>query len=234
MAITKYFVKQGLVQKSRADILGGFNLNRFFKWMASKLHITMYDDCCDEETVERPTRFNTDSGVFEYYDGTEWVEAEMDTLVADSISGTSLDFTSAEIGTLSTNTIQEADSNAGITLSNSTIRKTTLTAHDVTATATADEIKGGTITSTSAAAVGLTLPTATEMATSLGAARGTTFDFFVDNGVGANTVTVIAGAGMTASSALTGGTTLTVASGVVGQFRLYFQSGTTAKLSRIA
>lgn len=110
----------------------------------------------------------------------------------------------------------------------------TASAIDVTATATAAEVKTGLITSTSAAAVSITLPTATQLATALGATRGTVFNLTLDNGVGANTVTLIAGSGTTASSAVTGGTTLTVASGTVGQFLIYFQSSTTAKISRIA
>lgn len=108
------------------------------------------------------------------------------------------------------------------------------TAINVTADPTAANIVDGLITSTSAAAVAMTLPTVASIVAIIGSVRGTTLDFAIDNGVGANTITLTAGTGMTASSALTGGTTLTVASGVVGQFRLYIQSGTTAKLSRIA
>lgn len=72
MAITKYFVKQGLVQKSKADILGGFNLNRFFKWMAEKLHIAYHDECCDEDVTARPVRLETETGELEYFNGEAW------------------------------------------------------------------------------------------------------------------------------------------------------------------
>lgn len=135
---------------------------------------------------------------------------------------------------LFTNTITEQTTGVGISLLSNTIKFNTLAAHDTTGLAIATEIVGGVITSTSAAAVSLTLPTVAAIVAATSATRGTVIDFSVDNGVGANTVTVIVGTGMTASSAITGGTVLTVASGVVGQFRLYIQSGTTAKLSRVA
>ena len=115
------------------------------------------------------------------------------------------------------------------------ISKTTATAVNTTATVTAPQVAGGLFTSTSAAAVGLTLPSATAIAAQIGAVQGTTFDFLVDNSAGANTVTVIVGSGIAvATPAITGGATLTVSTAnVVGQFRLLFTSGTAAVLSRI-
>lgn len=108
---------------------------------------------------------------------------------------------------------------------------------NVTATATPAQIIGGAITSTSAAAVSITLPTATQLATALGVTtRGTSFDFLVDNSAGANTVTLIVGTGITVTTpAITGGATLTVSTAnAVGWFRLVFTSLTTAKILRIA
>ncbi len=115
------------------------------------------------------------------------------------------------------------------------ITKRTAVAVNTTATVSAAEVAFGLFTSTSAAAVGLTLPSATAIAAQIGAVQGTTFDFLVDNSAGANTVTVIVGSGIAvATPAITGGATLTVSTAnVVGQFRLLFTSGTAAVLSRI-
>ena len=92
----------------------------------------------------------------------------------------------------------------------------------------------GLITSTSVAVVSLTLPTATALATELGAAKGSTFEFVVDNSAGASVVTVVVGAGITVPGTvvITGSATLTVAAAEVGVFKLVFTSGTAAKLFR--
>lgn len=105
---------------------------------------------------------------------------------------------------------------------------------NATATLTGAQIKSGLITSTSVAAVTATTPTATALATALGAKSGTWFDFAIDNSAGANTVTLAVGTGITTATAVvTGGDTLTVASGEVGLFRLYFTSTTGAKIYRL-
>lgn len=105
---------------------------------------------------------------------------------------------------------------------------------NATATATAAQVGAGAIKSTSAAATSITLPTATLLAAYLGVAQGSTFDLIIDNSAGANTVTVILGAGMTALAVLTGGNTLTTASGSIGIFRIYFSSTTVAFVGRLA
>jgi hypothetical protein len=108
---------------------------------------------------------------------------------------------------------------------------------NATATIAAAELAKGYVTSTSAAATTITLPTATQLATELGATRGTVFSFYVDNTAGASTVTVAVGSGIVAASALTGGTTLTVsASATVGiaSFQIVFSSATAGVLSRLA
>lgn len=123
-----------------------------------------------------------------------------------------------------------------ITVNKALVRKNTATAINVTATVTAAQLAGGLLTTTSAAAVAMTLPTATELATALGAGKGDIFEFVVDNSAGANTVTVIVGAGITASD-FPGTNTLTrTASATVGiaTFRITFISTTAAILARIS
>lgn len=104
-----------------------------------------------------------------------------------------------------------------------------------TASLTAAQILNGYITSTSAAAVTMTLPTATDLASDLGAVQGSVYEFTIDNSAGANTVTLAVNTGITVGTvALTGGGTLTVSTAnVVGAFRLTFTSATTAILRRI-
>lgn len=109
-----------------------------------------------------------------------------------------------------------------------------LVSQNTTGTLTWKQIKAGVITSLSAAAVTATTPTAATLFANLRAAQGTWFDFAIDNSAGANTVTLAGGTGVSAATAVvTGGATLTVASGAVGLFRLYFVSGTVVKLYRI-
>lgn len=104
---------------------------------------------------------------------------------------------------------------------------------NATAVATVAQVKVGVITSTSVAATSITLPTATLLATALKAARGTWFDFAVDNS-GPNTVTLVVGTGITAATAvITGGATLTIATATVGLFRIYFTSASTAIIYRL-
>ena len=113
---------------------------------------------------------------------------------------------------------------------------------NATATATAAQVATGYITSTSAAAVALTLPTATALATQLGAVQGTVFDLYIDNTAGANTVTVTAGSGMTASAVAQVATygvptfgLMTVPSGTSGQgcFRFVLSSATACTYARV-
>lgn len=133
--------------------------------------------------------------------------------------------------------ITEKTTGSGITLAKAIIRKTTAAAINSTNTATAAQVAGGLITSTSGAATSITLPTATQLATQLGAVQGTSFEFIVDNTAGANTVTIVVGSGITAVSALTGGTSLTIAQSAtsgVAVFRLTFFSAIGAILSRVA
>lgn len=106
---------------------------------------------------------------------------------------------------------------------------------NVTGSVTAAQLAGGLVTSTSAAAVSVTLPTATEIATQLGASRGSRFQFVVDNSAGSNTVTVVVNTGITVNTpAITGQNTLTVSTAnAVAVFEVIFTSSTTAKLIRL-
>jgi len=113
------------------------------------------------------------------------------------------------------------------------ITKCTPVAINSSATATAAQLGGGWITSTSAAATTITLPTATLIATQIGGAQGTRFPFTIDNTAGANIVTVAVSTGITAVSQVTGGTTLTVPIGKQATFFLTFSSATVAELGRI-
>lgn len=114
------------------------------------------------------------------------------------------------------------------------------TAINSTATATAAQVATGYITSTSAAATAITLPTGTALGTALGAVQGTIHDLFIDNTAGANTVTIVVAVnGILSAAAAANGASqglLTVPSGVTGQacFRLMFSSATAYTFTRIA
>ena len=61
---------------------------------------------------------------------------------------------------------------------------------NATGTATAAQVASGYITSTSAAATVITLPTGTLLGAAVSATQGTVLDLFIDNTAGANTVTI--------------------------------------------
>lgn len=112
---------------------------------------------------------------------------------------------------------------------------------NATGTATAAQVVTGYITSTSALATTITLPTGTLLGAALGATQGTTFDLYVDNTAGANTVTMaVAVNGILSDGAVTAGAVafgdLTIASGVtgVGRFTIMFSSATAYVFSRTA
>lgn len=120
------------------------------------------------------------------------------------------------------------------------IRKHTTAAINATATATAAEVSTGWITSTSAAPTTITLPTGTLLGTEIRAVRGTTFDLYIDNTAGANTVTIaVATNGILSTAAVDSATSfgdLTIASGAtgIGCFRIMFSSSTAYCFTRIA
>ena len=102
-----------------------------------------------------------------------------------------------------------------------------------TATATANQVASGYITSTSAALTTITMPTGTLLGARLGAVRGTVFDLFIDNTAGASTITIAVGVNAI-QSAMAG--TLTLVAGVTGQarFTIIFSSATAYTFSRTA
>lgn len=118
--------------------------------------------------------------------------------------------------------------------------RSTPAAINSTATATADQVASGYITSTSGAATTITLPTGTLLGAQLGATAGTILDLYIDNTAGSNTVTIaVAVNGIKSDAANTTAASfgqLTVASGVTGQgcFRLMFSSATAYTFTRIA
>lgn len=111
---------------------------------------------------------------------------------------------------------------------------------NASATATAAEVATGYITSTSAAATTITLPTGTLLGAALGAQKGTVFDLIVDNTAGANTVTIeVAVNGILSESAVTTAASfgdLTIPSGVtgIGRFTIMFSSPTAFCFTRTA
>jgi hypothetical protein len=111
---------------------------------------------------------------------------------------------------------------------------------NATATVTAAQLEGGYITSTSPSAVTLTLPTGTLLGAQVGATQGYTFEFFVDNTAGANTVTIaVATNGILSDAANTTAASfgqLTVANGAtgIGRFTVTFSSATAYVFTRTA
>lgn len=111
---------------------------------------------------------------------------------------------------------------------------------NATATATAAQVATGFITSTSAAATTITLPTGTALGAALGASKGTVLDLYVDNTGGASTVTIaVATNGILSTAAAdTPGSfgDLTVASGATGlaRFTIMFSSATAYVFTRTA
>jgi len=117
----------------------------------------------------------------------------------------------------------------------------TTAAINATATATATQVATGYITSTSAAATTITLPTGTLLGAAIGAAKGTVLDLYVDNTAGANTVTIaVATNGILSAAAAAGSGAgaglLTVPSGVTGlaRFTIMFSSATAYVFTRTA
>ncbi len=117
---------------------------------------------------------------------------------------------------------------------------TTANAINATATASAAQVADGYITSTSAAATTITMPTGTALGTALGASQGTVLDLFVDNTAGASTVTMAVNTNAVLSSAAadTAGSfgDLTIASGATGiaRFTIMFSSATAYTFTRTA
>jgi hypothetical protein len=116
----------------------------------------------------------------------------------------------------------------------------TTAAINATATATAAQVVTGYITSTSAAATTITLPTGTLLGAALGATRGTVMDLYIDNTAGANTVTVAVATNgiLSGAAADTPGSfgDLTIPAGAtgIGRFTIMFSSATAYVFTRTA
>jgi len=166
------------------------------------------------------------------------------TNTVDALSATRLELTTlinivnriaSANGALLANTISEYTSEYGVNVDSVVLKD-----GNIITLPTAAELLTGVITSTSAAAVALQLPTVTNINTALALAgivtvRGTVLNFIVDNSAGANTVTVGINTGITVASAyvITGGGTLTVSTAnAVGSFSLVYITTTTAKIFR--
>jgi len=117
---------------------------------------------------------------------------------------------------------------------------TAFNAINATATASAAQVADGYITSTSAAATTITLPTGTALGAAVNASRGTVFDLFIDNTAGANTVTIAVNTNAILSTAAadTAGSfgDLTVAFGATGlaRYTIMFSSATAYVFTRTA
>ena len=111
---------------------------------------------------------------------------------------------------------------------------------NATATATAAQVATGYISSTSASATSITLPTGTLLGAALGAVQGTIHELYIDNTAGANAVTILVAVnGIKSDAAATTAASfgqMTVASGVTGQgrFTLMFSSATAYTFTRTA
>jgi hypothetical protein len=116
----------------------------------------------------------------------------------------------------------------------------TTAAINATATATAAQVATGYITSTSAAATTITLPTGTALGAAISAVRGTVLELYVDNTAGASAITMaVATNGILSSAAVdTAGSfgDLTIAAGATGlaRFTIMFSSATAYVFTRTA
>ena len=117
---------------------------------------------------------------------------------------------------------------------------TTANAINASATATAAQVATGYITSTSALATTITLPTGTDLGAAINAVKGTVLDLYIDNTAGANTVTVAVNTNAILSTAAADSSgsfgDLTVASGATGlaRYTLMFSSPTAYVFTRTA
>ncbi len=147
---------------------------------------------------------------------------------------------STSTGALKANSITEVTPLANITANSAIIANHATTAINSTATATAAQVKTGWITSTSAAATAITLPTGTDLGAALGAVKGTVHRLYIDNTAGSNTVTIVVAVnGILSALAVAVGASaglLTVPSGVTGLacFELMFSSATAYDFTRVA
>ena len=157
----------------------------------------------------------------------------------ESINAGTIDL---QIDDLTLDTVTAATvSTSGLATVGGLIQKpATSAAINSTATATAAQVATGYITSTSAAATTITMPTGTLLGAELGATAGTSFDLVINNTAGASTVTLAVAVNgiLSTAAADTAGSfgDLTTAAGVTGMSRytLLFASPTAYTITRTA
>jgi len=78
-----YGIDRGLVQERDDSIknqkgfsLGFWGFRKMFRDYLTKLNVPFFDTCCPETSTENkyPVRYDDTSGLFEYFDGIEWIE----------------------------------------------------------------------------------------------------------------------------------------------------------------
>lgn len=138
---------------------------------------------------------------------------------------------SSSTGALKAASITEYTSGGGVTINGALeLKKTLSTSKSTTGNITAAEIATGYIVITGNATV-LTLPTATALATQIGAAAGTSFEIIVD-GTGS---TGTSGLAIPGSSGWQAANTLTFTGGVTvyPTYRINFVSATSAVIAKL-
>lgn len=233
MSNKKVIIKDGLFSflNRGKKAKRGLDLTKFIESEFSDAQIPHIVPCCACPAAV-PMRINVteDGNVIEHWD------CETEAWIPTIFTVESARFVDGEIVNLSVNSIV-TNAPSTVISQGSTLHKHAVTvAKDVTGSVTAIELSGGHITSTSAAAVSLTMPTVASLVTQMGAVAGDCFQFVINNSAGANTITLdLTGSGMvTGTSPITGGATLTVSTAnVIGVFELVFTSGTAAVIRRV-
>lgn len=136
---------------------------------------------------------------------------------------------SSTTGTVKANTINEYTSGSGVTINGALeLKKTLSTSKSTSVTLTAAETATGYIVITGAATL-LTLPSATALATQIGAAAGTSFEIIVD-GTGS---TGTSGLAVPASYQAANTLTFTGGTAIYPTYRINFVSATSAVIAKL-
>lgn len=137
--------------------------------------------------------------------------------------------TATNSGALKANSITEYTSGAGVTINGALeLKKTSFTSKSASATLTALETATGYFVITGAATV-LTLPSATALATQIGATAGTSFEIVVDGtgSTGTSGLTIPASYQQANTLTFTGGAT------IYPTYRINFVSATSAVIAKL-
>lgn len=256
-----YGIDRGLVEfrddearSQRGWSKGFWSFRKMFRDYLGKLNVPFYDACCPALSQNAyPVRFldqGEDGGIMQRFDPetNEWITIdaaafipdplEVDNLTVNSnLNGNTIDGALIRSEAVQTNIFQ-AFGQRIIRVENNIFQTgLQLTAGDVPFTLSAQALLDGFIISNNTGNVTYTLPLATDLATELGvtsASRGGYFDVSVIN-AGSGILTIAVNTGITAVSALTGGTTLTIPAGANAGFRLVQSnnSGSAWTISRL-